>query len=103
MVNVRIYLKQEHNAKELVQLLLENKLIASASIDQNNVLYNLENNEVTEHIYTVITSQSKSLLFKDIVEKVESHLGEQPPIHCTPIVASNKVFDDSIRSKTKKI
>lgn len=100
MVNVRIYLKKERNAKELVRHLLENKLIASASIDENNIVYNLDNHELVEHVYTVITSQSKSLLFNDIVEKVETFLGEQTAIHCTPIVASNKIFDESIRSKT---
>ena len=100
MVNVVIYLKEEFNAKELVHYLLNEKLIASASIDENNVFYELVDGHYTEKVFSVITSQSKSLLFPDIVQAIEKRIGEQTPIHSTPIVASNKIFDDSIRSKT---
>jgi hypothetical protein len=41
MVNVIIYLKKEHNPKELVKFLLTEKLIAPASIDENNISYEL--------------------------------------------------------------
>ena len=40
MVNVLIYLKKEDSAKELVKYLLEEKLIASATIDENNISFN---------------------------------------------------------------
>lgn len=100
MINVIIYLKKEHNAKELVKYLLSKKLIASASIDENNVSYIYENEEFLEEIYSVITSQSKSLLFNDIVKAVESKIGEKIPINSTPIVSSNKSFDDLVRTKT---
>ena len=65
MVNVVIYLKEEFDAKELVHYLLNEKLIASASIDENNVLYELVDGCYTEKVFSVITSQSKSLLFSD--------------------------------------
>lgn len=100
MVNVIIYLKKQYNAKELVKFLLSEKLIASASIDENNILYRYEEGEFFEDVYSVITSQSKSFLFNDIVKVVESKIGLEIPINSTPIVASNKVFDDTIRTKT---
>lgn len=100
MVNIIIYLKKEHNAKELVKFLLSERLIASASIDENNISYKLENDEFAEDVYSVITSQSKSLLFNEIVKIVEAKTGEKTSIISTPIVASNKIFDDNVRTKT---
>ena len=100
MVNIIIYLKKEHNAKELVKFLLSEKLIASASIDENNISYKLENSSISEEVFSVITAQSKSLLFSEIVKAVEAKIGEDTPIISTPIVASNKIFDDTVRAKT---
>jgi len=100
MVNIIIYLEKKHQVKEIVKILLEEKLIASASIDENNVFYKLENDCVSEIVYNVITAQSKSLLFNDIVKHVEELIGEETPINSIPIIGSNKYFDNTIRSKT---
>ena len=100
MVNIIIYLKKEESAMELVKFLLEEKLIASATIDENNISYKLENSTFSEDVFSVITAQSKSLLFNQIVKAVEAKTGEDTPINSTPIVASNRVFDDVIRAKT---
>jgi uncharacterized protein involved in tolerance to divalent cations len=100
MVNIIIYLEKEHNAKELVKHLLSEKLIASASIDQNNISYELENNNFSEKVYSVITAQSKTLLFNDVVNAVTEKIGFELPINSIPIVASNKLFDTKIKSKT---
>ena len=103
MVNIIIYLKKEHKAKELVKFLLSEKLIAAASIDENNISYKLDKGMFSEEVFSVITAQSKSLLFTEIVKAVESKLGEQTPINSTPIVGSNKTFDDAIKTKTVPI
>jgi len=100
MVNIIIYLEKEHNAKELVEHLLLEKLIASASIDENNISYELENNKLSEKVYSVITAQSKTLLFNDVVNAVTKKIGFELPINSIPIVASNKFFDTKIKSKT---
>ncbi len=100
MVNIIIYLKKQESAKELVKFLLEEKLIASATIDENNISYKLENGAFSEEIFSVITAQSKSLLFIDIVKAVETKTGEDTLINSTPIVGSNRVFDNTITSKT---
>lgn len=103
MVNVVIYLKKEQNAIELVKYLLTEKLIASASIDENNVSYKLGDNGFQEQVYSVITAQSKAILFLDIVRVVEAKTGIETPINSVPIIGSNKVFDESIRSTTTPI
>lgn len=100
MVNIIIYLKKEHNAKELVKFLLEEKLIASASIDENNISYKLENEAFLAEVSSVITAQSKSLLFNEIVKTMEAKIGGDTPIISMPIVASNQIFDDTVRTKT---
>lgn len=100
MVNIIIYLKKEQNAKELVKHLLTEKLIGTASIDSNNVSYELENNAFVEKIYSVITAQSKALLFNEVVAATAKYIGEEIPINATPIVATNQLFDAFIRNKT---
>jgi uncharacterized protein involved in tolerance to divalent cations len=100
MVNVIIYLRKEHSAMELVKFLLEEKLISSASIGENNVSYKLENSAFSEELLSVITAQSKSLLFNEIVKIVETKTGENTQMYSTPIVASNRIFDNNIRTKT---
>jgi uncharacterized protein involved in tolerance to divalent cations len=100
MVNIIIYLEKEHNAKDLVKHLLSEKLIASASIDENNISYELENNNFSEKVFSVITAQSKALLFNDVINAVTKKIGFELPINSIPIVASNKLFDTKIKSKT---
>lgn len=100
MVNIIIYLNKEQNAKDLVMHLLKEKQIASASIDENNISYELENNTFSEKVYSVITAQSKALLFNDVVNAVTDKIGYELPINSIPIVASNKLFDTKIKNKT---
>lgn len=100
MVNVIIYLKKTHDPKRLVESLLSEKLVASASIDYNNVSYKLVDAKIHEEEYNVITVQSKSLLFNEIVEFIEQQIEEEVPIISTPIVGANRIFDSLIRSKT---
>jgi uncharacterized protein involved in tolerance to divalent cations len=100
MINVIIYLRQNQNPKEMVNFLLREKLIASASIDENNVSYKLIDDVIVEENYSVITSQSKALLFDDIVTAVEAKLGEKVAINSVPIVGANGFFNDTIRKRT---
>ncbi|MEI8194192.1 MAG: hypothetical protein WCG64_10025 [Flavobacteriia bacterium] len=100
MVNVFIYLKSTHNAKELVELLLAEKLIASASIDENNVSYKMAEEKIIQNVYSVITAQSKSLLLPEIIKLTEQKYGGDVPINCSPIVGSNNAFLATILTKT---
>ena len=100
MVNVIIYLKKQHDAKELVSYLLTEKLIASASIDENNVSYKIAEGVMIEEIFNVITSQTKALLFNDIVDAVETKVGEKVAINSIPIVGASGFFNDTVRTRT---
>lgn len=103
MINVTIYLKKQHNARELVKFLLTEKLISSASIDENNISYKLVKSKIVEEVNNVITAQSKSLLFTDILKAVRKNVGEEVPINSTPIVGVNRIFDEIIRTNTLPI
>lgn len=103
MINVIIYLNKEHNPIELVKFLLTEKLISSATIDNNNLSYSLSDSEFIEEVYNVITAQSKSLLFNNLVYAIEKKIGQEIPICSTPIVGSNRIFDDTLRTHTQLI
>ena len=103
MVNVIIYLKNDQHPKELVELLLREKLISSASIDNNNVSYKYEQDAMSECVYNVITAQTKSLLFNEIIEWVEKKYGSGIPVVSVPIINSNNSFAELVKSSTKLI
>lgn len=103
MVNVIIYLNKDHDAKNLVKYLLTERLIASATIDEKNISYKLVENLLVESTHTVVTTQSKSMLFIDIVKAVRKKIGEEVPINSIPIVGVNRVFDEIIRMNTLPI
>jgi|LakMenEpi03Aug12_release.lakeMendotaPanAssembly.Ray.scaffolds.fasta_scaffold43380_6 uncharacterized protein involved in tolerance to divalent cations len=103
MVNVIIYLKKHHQAKALVEHLLRERLIASASIDENNIQYKLVNGTLQEEVNNVITAQSKSLLFQNIVKAVRLKTEEETPIISCPIISSNDTFDQLLRNNTMPI
>lgn len=100
MINVVIYLKKEHDPNQLVFLLLSKKLIASASIDFENISYKMKDEIIDKEIFNVITAQSKALLFNEIVQVSEKEIGQSIAIHSMPIVGANIFFNESVRSKT---
>lgn len=103
MVNIIIYLDRKHDAQALVNNLLKEELIANASIDRDNVSYRRENGTFVKNINTVITAQTKALLFSYIEKLVREQCGEDIPIYSLPITQVNGSFDAFIRTNTKKI
>jgi uncharacterized protein involved in tolerance to divalent cations len=103
MINVIIYLNQVNEAKELIDTLLLEDLIANASIDISNVSYSKENGSIVKNVNTVITAQTKSMLFSSIVSVVSEKYGTEVPIFSMPITQANSSFDHIIREHTKKI
>ncbi len=105
MVNIVIYLENELRKKsqELVQSLLKHELVASASIDEDNSYYIKKKNEVLKTTHTVITAQTKSLMFSDVVSFIKSELGEKVPVFSMPLTQMNDHFNEYIKSRTKKV
>ena len=100
MINLIIYLDHSGKAEELVNDLLNNRLVASASIDSDNEYFTLINGEVTKTIHTVITAQTKANLFSKITDYILKVHGIDPPIFSLPIAQSNDSFAKNIRAKT---
>lgn len=103
MVNVIIYLDKTNEAKVLVATLLQERLIANASIDTDNSSYKVENNEIVKSVNCVITAQTKSLLFSHIEKHIMENYGENVQIYSLPITQANSSFDTLIRDSTKKV
>jgi uncharacterized protein involved in tolerance to divalent cations len=102
MVNVIIYLERANDAYELANILLVNGLVANASIDEDNISYHLVDNEIVKTINSVVTAQTKSLLFSQIDALINEKYGPNIPIYSLPITQANDTFDNLIRSNTIK-
>ena len=103
MVNVIIYLDKINDAKNLVEILLRDGLIANASIDYDNISYRIENNEMIKNVNCVITAQTKALLFSSIEKLIGEKYGDNVQIYSLPITQANTSFDTLLRSNTKKV
>jgi uncharacterized protein involved in tolerance to divalent cations len=103
MVNIIIYFNKDNSAQELVNELLEEGLIANASIDIDNISYKKENEGIVQTVNTVITCQTKSMLFPSIEKLIKQKYGDEIPIYSLPIIQSNSSFDQMIRNRTIKI
>lgn len=103
MINIIIYLDKKHDAQALVNSLLKDELIANASIDRDNVSYRMENGVCVNNINSVITAQTKALLFSHIEKLIKEQYGESIPIYSLPITQANGSFDSLIRTNTQKI
>lgn len=103
MLNVYIYLDDKINAEELVQQILQQKLVANASIDVDNNYYELVDDKVEKKVHVVITAQTKGLLFKPLTDFIERNFGKQVPVFASPLVSANFFFDQFIRNATNKV
>lgn len=102
MVNIIIYLAKEQDAKYLVDTLLNEQLIANASIDMDNISFNIENNHIIRSVNSVITAQTRSLLISKIENFIAAKYGEGVRICSIPIIHANNSFDALIRNNTLK-
>ena len=102
MVNVIIYLEESHDSRKLVDFLLQKQLIAKATIDVNNVTYLARNQEIHTQINTVITAQTRSILFSQIEQLIDEMYGGTVPVYSLPITQANVQFDRFIRENTLK-
>ncbi|MFN5912714.1 MAG: divalent cation tolerance protein CutA [Bacteroidota bacterium] len=100
MVNVIIYLNKEHNPRKLIDALLRKGLAAKVSTDIDNVSFFLEGGEIVTKGRTIITLQTKALLFSAIDKFLQEWFGEQIPMCSVPITQVNRTFDEFIRTNT---
>jgi uncharacterized protein involved in tolerance to divalent cations len=103
MINVYIYLDSQKNATELVRALMENNLLAHASIDKDNNSFIKIEGKIHEQTNFVITGQTKALLFNHILEYISKQGIENIKVYSLPITQCNEIFGEVIRSNTQKI
>jgi uncharacterized protein involved in tolerance to divalent cations len=96
-------LNQNEFAEGLAKDLVGSGLAAGASIDVNNSHFVKEGDHVIKTVHTVITLQSKALLFNKIVTFVEDFVGEEVPIYSVPITQTDERFHQIIRERTIEI
>lgn len=101
MVNVLIYLNSEFDPNLVVKRLLEERIIAKATIDLDNTSYEYNDGDFVIKKYSIVTIQTRSLLFSKLVEMVEKEFSPELPIYSIPITQSNHWFDQFIREQTR--
>ncbi len=101
MINAILYLDSTELAEELAKEFLQRGLAASTSIDIDNRYFVLDKGEVKNTIHTVLTLQTKALLFKEICEYVTSRLGKDVPVFTLPITQTNDYFYHFVQGGTQ--
>lgn len=102
MINAIVYLDASHNPAPLLDALLQKELVATVSIDIDNAFYTREKMLVRNVAHTVLTMQTRALLFNEICKVVAEMFGEHIPVHSVPIVSANASFEKHIRSNTRE-
>jgi uncharacterized protein involved in tolerance to divalent cations len=103
MINVYIYLDSQKNAKQIVKGLMEDGLLAHASIDKDNHSFINDDGKIQEQINYVVTGQTKALLFNQILSHISSKGLENIKVYSLPITQCNENFGEIIRNNTQKI
>jgi len=105
MVNIIIYLENEMRTKatQLGHDLMKSEFVAIASIDEDNSYFIQKKEKVEKTIHTLITAQTKSLMFTEIVENIEKNVGSDVLLFSVPLTQMNEQFNKYIKSRTKKI
>lgn len=103
MINIYIYLESQKDAKQLVMGMMEEGLLAHASIDKDNHSFIKIDGKVKEETNFVITGQTKALLFTEILNYISKHQIENIKIYSLPITQCNENFAEIIRNNTKRV
>lgn len=94
------YLDKSNDAEELVIDLLKKGLVAHASIDLNNNSMTMEKGKIKRQLCSLITAQTKALLFNKISEFLTNKYKNHIKIYSAPIAQCNEVFSELIRKNT---
>lgn len=105
MILAHIMVKTKRQAKEIVTLLLAQKLVYSASITTKKVyINNRQTDEVSSEKQTVIAGKTKALLFSTINEILRTNYAENMPIlYAVPIIYMDEEQIQMLREKTAKV
>lgn len=103
MISVHIYIDSQKDAILLMTGLMENDLLAHASIDKDNHSMFKIDGKITEQTNFVITGQTKALLFKNILDFIEGKGFDHTKVYSVPITQCNENFGEIIRNNTLKI
>lgn len=103
MINIYIYLESQKDAKQLIKGMMEEDLLAHASIDRDNHSFIKIDGKVCEETNFVITGQTKALLFTEILKYIANQEIENIKVYSLPITQCNENFAEIIRNNTRKI
>jgi uncharacterized protein involved in tolerance to divalent cations len=102
MIQLVIYLDEQHDPINLVGKLLHENLAAKATIDRENTSFFLDEGVLKTQTRNVLTLQTRALLFSEIQQFLMNEFQKEVPMYSLPITQANSAFSDFIRMNTKK-
>lgn len=105
MVLVHIITEQKAQALEIIDLLLERKLLFNAMLSRKKVYEKCEDTrELCGKVQTLIIGKTKALLFNRINKLLTSKYPKKmPSLYCLPIVYIDPERGEKLLKETEKI
>ncbi len=105
MILVHIITQQRAQAIEIIDVLLEKKLLFNAMLSRKKVYEkNKETGQLVGKVQTLIIGKTKSLLFNKINELIISRYPQQmPSLYCLPIVYIDPERAEELFRKTMEV
>jgi uncharacterized protein involved in tolerance to divalent cations len=102
MITATIYISNTHNPEEVIDKLIKEQLIAFATHDLGVTVYRNENGiTVTENV-NVLYIETKSLLYTELTEHLNTYYLNQYHLFSCPIIQYSEDFMDVIKVNVKK-
>ena len=105
MVLVHIICKHQLECEEIIELLLEEKLVLDAWVSEKAVFMDRENqHESRNNKQILIMCKTKALLFNAIDQALTNRFPKNMPVlYCVPIIYMNSKQAERLRTQTLKV
>ncbi len=104
MVLVHIICESKRQALNIVDVLIEERLMLDAMISDKLLFKRLKSGETESHERTLVMGTTKALLFKTIDQRIKKVFTSTPPlVYAMPIVYMNARQTQELQAETQKV
>ncbi|UJH66165.1 divalent cation tolerance protein CutA [Allomuricauda sp. SCSIO 65647] len=104
MVLVHIICESKSQALDIVDVLIEERLMLDAMISDKLLFKRLKSGETESHERTLVMGTTKALLFKTIDQRIKQVFTSTAPlVYAMPIVYMNAEQTQELQAETRKV